>query len=381
MHVLITGGAGFIGSALAARLHTLGHTVEILDVFSPQIHGNDPANKQAALAQYGAVHTGDVRDYDTLAPLVQRAGAVVHLAAETGVGQSMYDCRRYVSVNDLGTATLIETLVKESHSVQKVIVTSSRAVYGECAYHDAQHSLIVPPPRPADAMRAGLWEPRHPADGSALIPIPTPEHTPFSPASIYGATKLNQEALCGVLGEMLKIPVVIMRPFNVYGEGQSLHNPYTGILTVFANNIRAGIAPTVYEDGLESRDFVHIDDVVQGIARALGAENLGPRSVFNIGSGERITILELARLMVQAYGADLEPVVSGEFRVGDIRHAFADITHARVILGYAPQVTLADGIRRFAEWTLTAETAATAQTVTIETATEELKRYGLWGQS
>lgn len=377
MKILITGGGGFIGSNLLKNLALLGHHLIVLDNFSPQIHGNPLAieNKKGTLSAFADVHVGDIRDYKSVASLIKQVDIVVHLVAETGVGQSMYECCRYVSVNDLGTATLVEALVKEKHHVKKIILTSSRAVYGECAYRNSQGEVIVPPARTAVDMAAGLWEPQDIRLKQALVSIPTPVNLPISPASIYGVTKYSQELLVGVLSEMLDLSVIILRLFNVYGEGQSLQNPYTGILTVFSNLIRNNIPPSLYEDGQESRDFVHVADVVQAIERAIHLSSQG-KSVFNVGSGERVTINELAHQMIRAYQSNLKPVVSGEFRIGDVRHAIADISFSEELLEYRPTVAIKDGIDRFVAWTKLTDVGEK----TIFSATEELKRYGIFGR-
>jgi dTDP-L-rhamnose 4-epimerase len=378
MKILITGGAGFIGSHLAMRLSN--HDILILDSFSPQVHGSPEgiAERRQKLEGIAQVHTGDVRDYNLLAPLVRQADAIVHLVAETGVGQSMYDVQRYVSVNDMGSATLMEALVKEEHNVRKLLLTSSRAVYGECAYQTESGQLVVPQPRSPQALEAGQWEPTNPEGHSPIASIPTPVTTPPHPASIYGVTKYNQELICGVLGEMLDLSVVILRLFNVYGEGQSLNNPYTGILTVFANRIEQNLAPLVYEDGLESRDFVHVEDVVSAITLALESQTLSNgRHVYNVGSGDRTTIYQLAETMIAAYEKELIPIITGQYRVGDIRHAVADISDTCTFLNYEPEVTLASGVQRFIEWASSVQ----REFNNTEKASEELKRYGLLGKA
>lgn len=377
MKILITGGGGFIGSNLLKHLVAQGHQLIVLDNFSPQVHGDLLAveHKKKILSAYADIHVGDIRDYETVVPMIKQADIVVHLVAETGVGQSMYECCRYVSVNDLGTATLVEALVKEKHQVQKVILTSSRAVYGECAYRNSQNEIVIPPARTAADMVTGLWEPQDLMTRQPLISIPTPVNLSASPTSIYGVTKYSQELLVGVLSEILGLSVIILRLFNVYGEGQSLQNPYTGILTVFSNLIRSNIPPSLYEDGQESRDFVHVADVVQAIERAI-LVILPGKSVFNVGSGERITVSELCHEMICAYQADLKPVISGEFRIGDIRHAVADISFSEKLLGYHPTVTLKDGINRFVAWTKLTDVGEK----TIFSVTEELKRYGMFGK-
>jgi len=343
--VLVTGGMGFIGGKLVRRLLAEGHGVSIVDNLSPQIHGTDPVIE---VPQGAELHRVDVRDLAERADLLEGCDAVVHLAAETGTAQSMYQVRHYVDVNEGGTAALLEGLAGCDKRPKRVVLASSRSVYGEGAYRDAAGQLVQPAPRTREALAAGQWEPVG-DDGRALTAIPTPEHLAFAPGSIYAATKASQELLLRAAGEALGIEPVILRFQNVYGEGQSLQNPYTGIISIFFNRARQGLGLPIYEDGLETRDFVHVDDVVSAIVASMTAERAAG-AVCNVGSGVATPVCDLAERLAHAAGFAPEITVTGQYRVGDIRHNFADISAARELLGYAPSVSLDEGLARFCAW-------------------------------
>lgn len=368
MRVLVTGGLGFIGSALTRRLLADGHEVEILDNASPQVHG---ANPRLLVPEGVKLTRADVRDLRDHIDLVEGADAVFHLAAETGTAQSMYQVRHYVDVNEGGTAALIEAIARADRRPRKVILTSSRSVYGEGAFVDAAGSLIHPAPRSRAQLEQAQWEICG-ADGCALSPIPTPEILGFAPGSIYAATKASQELLLTAASQALGFSAAILRLQNVYGEGQSLQNPYTGIISIFFNRARQGLGIPIYEDGKETRDFVHIDDVVSALTAALRADAPG-NLICNIGSGIATPVGTLARTLLDAAGLDVPVIVTGQFRVGDIRHNFADINAARANLDYHPQVSLADGLARFAAWA----GDQPAYTDRLDAVTAELKAKGL----
>jgi dTDP-L-rhamnose 4-epimerase len=343
--ILITGGAGFIGSHLADHLLTEGWSVRALDNLSPQVHGED-ATRPAYLDREVELHVGDVRDPEAVRRALRGVDAVAHLAAAVGVGQSMYELERYVSVNDQGTAVLLEALIERP--VQRLLVASSMSLYGEGLYRASDGRLVT-----AERTRAQLverrWEPVGP-DGAALEPIPTPETKAPALASIYALSKYDQERMGLLVGESYGIPTTALRFFNVYGTRQALSNPYTGVLAIFASRYLNGRPPLVHEDGLQRRDFVSVKDVARACGLALTAD-AAAGEVFNVGSGRSFTVLEVAAALAAAIGReDLEPEVTQRCRVGDIRHCFADVSKARRLLGYEPRVGFEEGLTELAEW-------------------------------
>ncbi len=358
--VLITGGAGFIGSHLSKLLLTKGFKVRILDSLSPQIHGNVPG-KLDWLNEPGVEF---IRGSVTVRDDVERALAgvelLVHLAAETGTGQSMYQVARYNEVNTQGTAVIFDVLANSAErTVQRVVLASSRSVYGEGAYEckagccDANSSRRqFPAARLPTQLARHEWEPTCAKCGQPLQLLLTREDDAIRPASIYAATKYAQEDLVRVGCESLGMGHAILRLQNVYGEGQSLNNPYTGILSIFSTRVRRGLELTAFEDGLESRDFVHVSDVVQAMFLALTTAQ-SANTVINVGSGVPTSVLKVASLLSEALGHTANIRVTGEYRVGDIRHNVADVTRLHEILGYEPQISLEHGLRRFCDWVLT----------------------------
>ncbi|MBV9850626.1 MAG: SDR family NAD(P)-dependent oxidoreductase, partial [Armatimonadetes bacterium] len=343
MNVLITGGAGFIGTHLARRLLQEGCAVTVLDNFSPQIHGAAPA-LAADLAGHVRLVAGDVRDRDAFHQALAGQEAVVHLAAETGTGQSMYEVSRYEEVNVKGTAVLMDFLVNHPGSaVQKVVTASSRAVYGEGKYRCPQHGVVYPAGRDPEAMAAGRFEPPCPHCDADCAPLPTDESAPFAPTSFYGLTKQVQEQMTLLFARARGLSAFGLRYQNVYGPGQSLHNPYTGILAVFSNRARACQPIYVFEDGLESRDFVYIDDVVEATWRCLRPEARGVEAL-NVGSGIPTTVAEVVREIIAFFGSRSDVSITGEFRLGDIRHNVADLARVRQALGFSPRWPFARGI-------------------------------------
>lgn len=349
--ILITGGAGFIGSRLSLALLARGHKIRVLDILSPQIHGEQPEQSPLYRSIAGKVDfiRGDAtREADVKTALVG-IDTVVHLAAETGTGQSMYAIRHYVDVNVGGTALLLDLIANTPFPVKKLVVASSRAVYGEGKYHCMNHGVFYPGARASDDMGHGQFGLRCPTCGEFGDMLPTDEATPVNPTSIYGITKLNQEQLTLTMGRALGISAIAYRYQNVYGPGQSLSNPYTGILSIFSTRIRHGKSINIFEDGHESRDFVYIDDVVA--ATVAGIEAQAPMvEAFNVGSGEATDVLTVARTLCQQLDRQVPIEVSGQFRVGDIRHNLADLQHIQTMLGYAPTVSFSEGLSRFTAW-------------------------------
>lgn len=349
MHVLITGGAGFIGSNLSRSLVRNGHRVTILDNISPQIHQQGTASFLVQqLPDEATLVVGDVRNREDWMQVLPGIDVIVHLAAETGTGQSMYQIEHYSDVNIGGTALMLDLLTNTEHTVKKVVVASSRAIYGEGTYSDADGTIVYPSQRRESDMLNGRFEPLS-ASGQPLKMELTAETARIHPTSVYGITKQVQEQLvltvCGSLG----IAAVAFRYQNVYGPGQSLTNPYTGILSIFSGLLLNGQTVNIFEDGRESRDFVFIEDVVS--ATVLGIEYNGPiNEAFNIGTGIPTTVLQVAETLKQLYGVEADIRITGNFRIGDIRHNAADIAKARRMLGYAPKTDFPTGVAAFARW-------------------------------
>jgi dTDP-L-rhamnose 4-epimerase len=366
--VLITGGAGFIGSHLANTLTEHGCRVRIYDSLIDQVHGDAGEFPDHLHADVECV-SGDIRDRDSLRGALQDAETVYHLAAAVGVGQSMYQIAHYTGVNNLGTAILLECLAERP--VERLVVASSMSVYGEGLYQRGDQ-IIEPVARDRDQLRRGQWELQ--AGGEPLTPVPTPEEKTPTPTSVYALSKYDQEKLCLLFGEAYGIPTVALRFFNVYGPYQALSNPYTGVLAIFASRCLNGRPPLIFEDGEQRRDFVSVEDVAQACTLAMTTTATG--QAFNVGSGRAYSILEIANAVIEAVGASVEPTITGNFRVGDIRHCFADISKAQRSLGYLPRVELRDGLRELAEWLLHSGARDRAQDNFIH-ASNELSRRGL----
>ncbi len=363
MRVLITGGAGFIGSKLAVRLASDGHHVVVLDALTPQIHPTgafDPALEAVAECV-----RGDVRDSAAVARAITGADAVVHLAAETGTGQSMYEIARYTDTNIGGTATLLHHLVNERHDVRRVVLSSSRSVYGEGQYRRADGTVAHPAERTEAQLAAHRWEVEDATTAAPLTPIPTHETALLQPRSIYASHKQSQEQLVTLACEAVGIAPVVLRYQNVYGPGQALTNPYTGVICTFYGLIERGEPILLFEDGLPSRDFVYVDDVVAATAAAV-THPAPPDAIVNVGMGERISVRAVAETLCAVMGRTVPMTVSGKYRVGDIRHCYADITRLTHGLGCPPEVSFAEGTRRFVAWaagqeSLTPQAAARAR--------------------
>ncbi len=369
MKILVTGGAGFIGSHIVDELVRRHHEVTVFDNLDPQVHpgGKKPPylNKDATFIQ------GDVRDYAALKRAVAEAEIIFHEASAVGVAQSQYEIKRYVDVNTGGTAHLCDILVNHNHHVEKLIVASSMSIYGEGLCKCPTHGTVRPGLRPVAQLHKQDWEVRCPHCAAATNPIPTGEEVAPRCNSIYAITKRDQEDIALIMGATYGIPVVSLRYFNVYGPRQSLSNPYTGVAAIFLSRVKSGNRPVVYEDGLQSRDFVSVHDVVTANMLAMEREEANGHA-FNIGTGQPVTIREIAELLARTYGADITPEITGTFRKGDIRHCIADITKARSILGYRPTVAFAQGINELIEWSRDAVSEDK-----FERAAEELERKGL----
>ena len=337
--VLITGGAGFIGSHLGDELLRSGYRVRSLDSLVEQVHGD--AQRPAYLAEEIELVSGDLRDPDAVRRALDGVDSVVHLAARVGVGQSMYQLVEYAAANTSGTAVLLEALLE--HPVRKVLVASSMSIYGEGAYEPAPAVE-----RTREQLERGEWDPRG-RNGEELTPVPTPETKEPALASVYALTKYDQERLCLLYGAAYDVPAVALRFFNVYGPRQALSNPYTGALAIFASRLLNGRAPVIYEDGAQRRDFVHVRDVARACRLALERDGADGRAV-NVASGRSASILEIAAALTLVLGKEIEPELTGKFRAGDIRHCFADATLARETLGFEAEVALDGGMAELAGW-------------------------------
>lgn len=350
--VLITGGAGFIGSRLTKKFVENGHRVVILDALIEQVHGADPAADSELLrsvADIATVIAGSVTSTDDLLRSLEGVNAVVHLAAETGTGQSMYEIERYVTTNIGGTAKLLDLLTNTTHSVERLVIASSRSIYGEGAYLASDGNVVYPPHRSDDAMSRGRFEIEDETTGDPLTLIPTPESALIHPSSVYGITKQTQESLVMTVAPAIGLDAVALRYQNVYGPGQSLKNPYTGILSIFSTLIRQGAEINVFEDGQESRDFVYVDDVVEATYLAtVRPEAAG--HVFNVGSGIATTVTEVVEALTSEFGMTVPVRVSGNYRIGDIRHNVADTSSLSSVLGFTPSVSFREGVRQFVDW-------------------------------
>jgi dTDP-L-rhamnose 4-epimerase len=373
--ILITGGAGFIGRHLTRLALDGGHRVRILDNLSPQIHGAKATFEPAGGAEF---IRGDVTVRDDWEKALAGVDTVVHLAAETGTGQSMYEIDRYYRVNVQGTALLFDILANSPHCVANVVLASSRSVYGEGAYLctscDLSGRRCYPAPRSPEQLAAADWSPRCPKCGCPVEPTATREADAVSPASIYAATKLTQEHLVGVACRSMGIAHSILRFQNVFGEGQSLSNPYTGILSIFSTRIRLGLPLPIFEDGRETRDFVHVEDVANAVLSCVErSPEMG--ATLNVGSGKPASIMAVAKLLCRVMGSNVVPHVTGEYRLGDIRHNFADIDSLEAATGFRPHISLDEGMERFCDWVAAQPLPADM----LDHANAELKARGMMG--
>lgn len=375
-NILITGGAGFIGSNLALKLITKGYKVTILDTLSKQIHGDNP-EKTSPLYQSVKDKVvfikGSVTSREDWTRALQGQDAVIHLAAETGTGQSMYEIEKYVDTNIGGTALMLDILTNTEHCVKRVIVAESRAIYGEGKYHCEKCGDVYPTERRDEDMAKGDFECHCPKCGGDVTLVATTEDSALHPSSVYGIGKQVQGQLAHLVCQTIGVESVSFRYQNVYGPGQSLTNPYTGILSIFSTRIKNHNGINIFEDGRESRDFVYIDDVVD--ATILGLEIYEANGhVFNVGTGVATDILTVANTLCEKYGIEVPIAINGHYRLGDIRHNFADITLARNILGFEPKWSFAQGIEQFTNWVNQQE----IQEDKYEASIEEMKRKGFY---
>lgn len=343
--VLVTGGAGFIGSFIVDALVERGYEVTIFDNLEPQVHNGGVPKYLNPKARF---ISGDVRDHDALKGVVKGAEAVFHEAAMVGVGQSMFQVRKYVDVNSSGTGNLLDVLANESHSVQKVVVASSMSIYGEGLYQTKDGRAVEANERSEADLAKKRWECYDPKTGEPLNPCPTHEDKPPRSSSIYAITKKNQEEQVMVFGKAHQLPVVALRYFNTYGPRQSLNNPYTGVAAIFLNRLKCGRPLMIFEDGAQQRDFVSVHDIAQANLLALEKKE-ADYEVFNVGSGQPISIATLADTIMTEYGKQVPKDIVGKYRKGDIRHCYADITKIRQRLGYEPRVSMAQGMRELIE--------------------------------
>ena len=367
MRILVTGGAGFIGSHLVDALVGMGHDVVIYDNLEPQVHKGVPTylNKNAELIK------ADVRDKDALKGALQDAEVLFHLAARVGIGQSMYQIENFMDVNTLGTSRILDILVNEEHDLKKFVLASSMSIYGEGAYRCDDCGTVYPTLRTEEQFRKGLWEMRCPDCKKEVHPVPTNESKPLQPTSIYAISKKDQEEMSLVVGKTYGIPTVALRYFNVFGPRQSLNNPYTGVCAIFSSRIKNGNAPLVYEDGLQSRDFVSVHDIVKANILSMEQQS-ADHEVFNVGAGRTTTIRDIGRILIKLYNRELTPAVTNKFRAGDIRHCTADITKISKRLGYSPSVDFEKGMKELVEWGENEDA-----TDTFDTMHEELVSRGL----
>jgi dTDP-L-rhamnose 4-epimerase len=367
--ILVTGGAGFVGSHTVDALLARGHAVRVLDNLAPQVHGalDGPP---AYLSRGCEFRRGDVRDRAALRGALEGVDAVLHLAAAVGVGQSMYEIERYVAENSVGAAVLLEEVLERRDRIQRLVVASSMSIYGEGAYRDADGAPASPGLRPDAQLARRVFECLD-TQGRPLVPVPTPEDKPLRPTSVYAVTKRDHEELFLVVGAAYGIPTVALRYFNIYGSRQALSNPYTGVMAIFSARLLNGHAPLLFEDGRQTRDFVHVHDIAQ--ANVLALERPGVAGgVYNVGTGRPTSVLQVAEILAKELGFPEPPVISEKFRAGDIRHCYGDVHRAADELGYQPRVSLSEGVAELLAW-LRTQSAEDR----VESAAAELSRRGL----
>lgn len=344
--VLVTGGAGFIGSHVVELLLQKGMSVRVLDSLVEQVHRGAGPRYVPAEAEF---IQGDVRDRQTLVKVLQGVDRVVHLAAEVGVGQSMYEVSRYVEANSGGTGMLLDVIVNAKPDVSRLVVASSMSIYGEGAYSCPSHGLVAPRLRAESQLKDRMWDPQCAVCGLSLSPVPTAEDKVLLPSSVYAISKMEQELLCLSVGAAYDIGTVALRYFNAYGPRQALSNPYTGVAAIFSGRLLNGRAPLAFEDGQQLRDFIHVRDVARATVLALESEEATGQAI-NVGVGSPLTIVQVAQLLAKQLGVDIDPEITGKFRVGDIRHCWADPARAEKLLGFTAEIPLAAGVAELIDW-------------------------------
>jgi len=376
MNILITGGAGFIGSNLALKLIKKGHLITVLDNLSPQIHGENP---ELTSPLYQSVKDvvkfikGTVTSREDWEKALANQEVVIHYAAETGTGQSMYEIHKYVDVNVNGTAILLDILANTLHKVKKIVVASSRSIYGEGKYLSAEMGFVYPEHRISDDMDNNDYDVKYPGCIEPLVLVATDEDSKIHPSSVYGITKQNQEQMIMTVCPTIGISPVAFRYQNVYGPGQSLKNPYTGILSIFSTQIKNGNGINIFEDGKETRDFVFIDDVVE--ATILGIEKIEANGqIFNVGTGIPTDVLSVAETLVRNYGVEVPITISGNYRLGDIRHNFASLVKIKEKLDFEPKFSFEQGLKQFTDWV----NKQSVEQDNYQTSIDEMKKKGLY---
>jgi len=373
-NILITGGAGFIGSHLSLALLKRGYNVTVLDNLKEQIHGKNPdvsSPLYISIKNKVDLIKCSITSRQGLEQAIKGQNIIVHLAAETGTGQSMYKIANYTDVNVQGTALLLDILTNNPHQIEKIIVASSRAIYGEGKYYSNELGVVYPNHRQNIDMQKGDFEVKYPNSGPLEV-MPTDENSKIHPSSVYGISKQIQEQLIMSVCNAIGIAPIAFRYQNVYGPGQSLTNPYTGILSIFSNRIRSGQNINIFEDGKESRDFVFITDVID--ATIAGIENDAAKNkIFNVGIGRPLTVLEVAKTLIRKFEKEVPLNISGMFRLGDIRHNYADISLLEQILGVTPKVGFEEGITEFVHWV----NQQTLSENNYEFSLEEMRKKGL----
>ncbi len=367
MRTLVTGGAGFIGTHLVARLLERGDQVVVLDSFENQVHGDDVWQ----FTDDVELIVGDVGDPDACDRALTGVDRIAHLAAVVGVGQSMYEIERYTRKNTMATATFLERLVATEDRPARLVVASSMSIYGEGEYECPVDGRVAPGPRAETQLEERHWECKCPTCGRELAPVGTAETKPLIPTSVYAIGKRDHEELCLVVGSAYEVPSTALRFFNVYGPGQALSNPYTGVAAIFASRLLNGRAPLVFEDGRQSRDFIHVGDIVNGIVLALESDAAAGRAV-NLGTGRPVTVEDVSSALSAGLGLEIEPEYPGRYRAGDIRHCFADPSLAAELLGFHASTTLEEGMADLVQW-LAGQEAVDR----VDEATRELEQRGL----
>ncbi len=370
--ILISGGAGFIGSRLCEKLFAKGHDITVMDNLSSQIHGNGDSYLYNKIKKKCTFIKGDVRNKNDWQKAIYGQDIIVHLAAETGTTQSMYELDLYREVNIKGTSNMLDVILESKHDVQKIIVASSRAIYGEGKYYSKKHGFVYPLKRREEDLVKKDFNVKCPFSNINVESVPTDEDSKPNPLSIYASTKHKQEDMVMFFGKSLSIPTVALRYQNVYGPGQSLCNPYTGILSIFSTRILNGNDIEVYEDGQESRDFVYIEDAVWATIAAIERSDANGH-IFNVGSGIGTSVIDVAKLLKTVYSSDINILINKKFRVGDIRHNYADLKKISYVLGYTPKYSFQQGVLEFVKWVKTQKIAKDM----YESSVIELKKRGL----